>query len=101
MIAIDEATQLHKNYLKDLHKKLNGLKENYLPFGEISIILSGGLKQTSPIVIKSHQFSQTQVFDPDVHPNGIVPRQGGCCCNHDAGQMGKCHVSLLYLGVGP
>ena len=57
MIVIDEVTQLHKNYLEDLHEKLKDLKGNNSPFGgiSISIILSGDFKQTLPIVIKSHQ----------------------------------------------
>ena len=60
VIVIDEATQLHKTYL-DLDEKLKDLKGNNLPFGGISIILSGDFKQTLPIVIKSHQLAQMQV----------------------------------------
>ena len=40
--------------MEDLHEKLKDLKGNNLPFGGISIILSGDFKQTFPIVIKSH-----------------------------------------------
>ena len=32
VIVIDEATQLHKNYLEDLDEKLKDLKGNNLPF---------------------------------------------------------------------
>ena len=58
---IDEATQLHKNFLDDLNEKLKDLKENNLPFGGISVILSGDFKQTLPIVIRSHQLAQIRV----------------------------------------
>ena len=61
VIVIDEATQLHKNYLEDLDEKLKDLKGNNLPFGGISIILSGDFKQTLPIVTKSHQLAQIRV----------------------------------------
>ena len=33
IIVIDEATQLHKNYLEDLDDKLRDLKGNNNPFG--------------------------------------------------------------------
>ena len=58
---MDEATQLHKNYLEDLNEKLKDLKGNNSPFGGISLILSGDFKQTLPIVIKSHQLAQMRV----------------------------------------
>ena len=57
VIVIDEATQLHKNYLEDLDEKLKDLKGNNLPFGGISIILSGDFKQTLSIITKSHQLA--------------------------------------------
>ena len=31
---MDEATQLHKNYMEDLHEKLKDLKGNISPFGD-------------------------------------------------------------------
>ena len=43
---MDEATQLHKNYMEDLHEKLKDLKGNNSAFGGISLILSGDFKQT-------------------------------------------------------
>ena len=58
---MDEATQLHKNYMEDLHEKLKDSKGNNSPFGGISLILSGDFKQTLPIVIKSHQLAQMRV----------------------------------------
>ena len=61
VLVIDEATQLHKNFLDDLNEKLKDLKENNLPFGGISVILSGDFKQTLPIVIRSHQLAQIRV----------------------------------------
>ena len=61
VIVVDEATQLHKNYLEDLDEKLKDLKGNNLPFGGISIILSGDFKQTLSIITKSHQLAQIQV----------------------------------------
>ena len=61
VIVIDEATQLHKNYLEDLDEKLKDLKGNNLPFGGISIILSGDFKQILSITTKSHQLAQIQV----------------------------------------
>ena len=36
IIIIDEATQLHKNYLEDLDDKLRDLKGNRNPFGGIN-----------------------------------------------------------------
>ena len=61
IIVIDEATQLHKNYLEDLDDKLRDLKGNNIPFEGVSIILAGDFKQTLPIVIKSHQLAQVKV----------------------------------------
>ena len=61
VIVIDEATQLHNNFLNDLDEKLKDLKENNLPFGGISVILSGDFKQTLPIVIRSHQLAKIRV----------------------------------------
>ena len=58
LIVMDEATQLHKNYMEDLHETLKDFKGNNSPFGGISLILSGDFKQTLPIVIKSHQLAQ-------------------------------------------
>ena len=58
---MDEETQLHKNYMEDLHEKLKDLKGNSSPFGRISLILFGDFKQTLPIVIKSHQLAQIRV----------------------------------------
>ena len=58
---MDEETQLHKNYMEDLHEKLKDLKGNNSPFGGISLILSGDFKQTLLIVIKSHQLAQIRV----------------------------------------
>ena len=59
LIVMDEETQLHKNYMEDLHEKLKDLKGNNSAFEGISIILSGDFKQTLPIVvIKSHQLAQ-------------------------------------------
>ena len=61
VIVIDEATQLHKNYLEDLDDKLRDLKGNNNPFGGVSIILAGDFKQTLPIVTRSHQLAQIRV----------------------------------------
>ena len=61
IIIIDEATQLHKNYLEDLDDKLRDLKGNRNPFGGVSMILAGDFKQTLPIVTRSHQLAQIRV----------------------------------------
>ena len=61
VLVIDEATQLHKNFLEDLNEKLKDFRENSLPFGGITVILSGDFKQTLPIVIRSHQLAQIRV----------------------------------------
>ena len=61
VLVIDEATQLHKNFLDDLNEKLKDLKENNLHFGGITVILFGDFKQTLPIVIRSHQLAQIRV----------------------------------------
>ena len=61
VIVIDNATRLHNIFLNDLNEKLNDLKENNLPFGGVTVILSGDFKQTIPIVIRSHQLAQIRV----------------------------------------
>ena len=61
IIVIDEATQLHKNFLEDLNDTLRDLKGNDVSFGGVSIVLAGDFKQTLPIVTKSHQLAQVRV----------------------------------------
>ena len=61
VLVIDEANQLHKNFMDDLNEKLKDLKENNIPFVGITVILSGDFKQTLPIVIRSHQLAQIRV----------------------------------------
>ena len=62
IIVIDEATQLHKHFLEDLDDKLRDLKGTNLPFGGVSVILAGDFKQTLPIITRSHQLAQVEVF---------------------------------------
>ena len=49
------------NFLGDPNKKIKDLKEKKLPFGGVTVILSGDFKQTIPIVIRSHQLAQIRV----------------------------------------
>ena len=102
LIVWCESTISHKVYIEALDRTLRDLRNNSLPFGDLTVLFAGDFLQTLPIIRRGTRSDQVNACFKRSHLWSLVEKIS-LTTNMRALQVGNKHVSLfpkLLIQIG-